>query len=253
MTTETQYMTKEGREAKEEAELAAAEASHEAQFGTQEVPTATPSTNDGVTDDGTRAPQETPEQAPEVDWEKRYHDLQSFSDKRTNELREQLKAAGVAEEEPDKVAELEAQLAELQAKEATRETDSIVAQAQNAVGAVHPDYVDVINSPEFSEWIKSQPDVYQHAIYDDRPDAQMSINALTLFKVQSGAMTRNSQQRTKEMQDQAAMSVSGGHREAPDVQAKKIWTWAEVQKMNPAEYARNEKAIDEAIMENRIR
>lgn len=245
----TELLNKEQREAKEDAELAAAEAAFEAEHGT-----ATPNTTDEVVDDGTRGtPSEAPEQskAEEVDWEKRYKDLQSYHDKEKAELLGKLKEAGVEPDETDRVAELEAQLAELQAKENVRETESAVADAQKAVSSAHPDFVAVISSPDFAEWIKGQPDVYQHAIYDDRPNASLAIDALTLFKVQTG--NAQASQRAKQMQDQAALSVSGGHREIPQTKQEKVWTWAEINHMSPSEYSAHEKEIDAAFSKGLIR
>lgn len=239
MTTET-YMTKEQREAKEEAELRAAEEALMGTDGTQE-----------------RAPQPTvepqePPKEPEVDWQKRYKDLQSYHDKSTNELKDKLREAGVEPEETDKVAELEKQLADLQERESQRETLDLVTSAQEAVANAHPDYVAVISSPEFPEWIKEQPEVYQHAIYDDRPDARLSIDALTLFKTQSGFAQRQRQQEQRQVQDQAAMSVSGGHREVPQTDTKKVWTWAEIQSLTPSQYDKLEAEIDAAMQEGRV-
>lgn len=247
----TEMLNKEQREAKENAELAAAEAAYaEANGTTTEAPAPT---TDEVTDDGTRGtPEATPEQTQEtVDWEKRYKDLQSYHDKEKTDLLDKLKAAGVEPDETDRVAELEEQLSQLQAKETQRETTDAVAQAQKAVSTAHPDFVGVISSPEFSEWIKSQPEVYQHAIYDDRPDANLAINALTLFKVQSGSMNQASQ--AKQAQDQAALAVSRGHREVPQTTQEKVWSWNEINKLSPSEYAKYEKAIDAAYQKGLIR
>lgn len=248
----TEYMTGATRLQQEDAELAAAEKAYAEAHGLD------------LPQEDTQAPQaEAPAQAPaqepaeapqehEVDWQKRYKDAQSHFTKQTNELKEKLKAAGVEPEETDKVAELEQQLAILQAKDADRETIDLVAQAQAAVSAVHPDFVQVIDSPDFAAWIKEQPEVYQKAIYDDRPDAAMASNALTLFKVQSGFNERQAQMNQQQLQDQAAMSVSGGHREAPQSQQEKVWTWNEIQSLSPYEYDKLESTIDKAIQEGRV-
>lgn len=235
-----QFMSGEERAAQEERELAAAEAAFNGE--PQEPEQVTP-----------EVPQEPAEpQEPAVDWEKRYKDLQSHHDKTTNELRAKLKEHGVEPEETDQVAELQKQLAELQAKEEARETDDYVAQAQEAVGAVHPDFVNVINSPEFAQWIQTQPQVYQDAIYADRPDAPLAIDALTLFKVQSGEPQRQAEAAQRAQLEQAAMDVRGGHREAPQASAEKQWTWAEIQSLSPHEYDKLETEIDKAIRDGRV-
>lgn len=239
----TQYMTGETRAAQEAAELDAAEREFNGEPmdpQAQQEPVDTP-----------QEPVEAP-QEPAVDWEKRYKDLQSHSTKKENELKSKLEEAGVEPEETDKVAEMEQRLAELQAKEEARETEDLVAQAQATVGAVHDDFVQVINSPEFAEWIQGQPEVFRDAIYADRPDAQMSINALTLFKTQSGYTERREGNAQREQLDQAAMSVNGGHREAPATQQAKVWTWNEIKSLSPHEYSKLEVEIDQALAEGRV-
>lgn len=238
----TQFMSGEERAAQEERELAAAEAA----FNGEQV-------DPEIQDTPNEQPEAQPQAEPEVNWEKRYKDLQSHHDRTTQELREKLKEHGVEPEETDKVAELERQLAELQADKETRETQDLVAQAQAAVGAAHPDFVTVINSPEFAQWIQGQPQVYQDAIYAERPDAQMAIDALTLFKVQSGEPQRQAAAAQQQMLEQAAMDVRGGHREAPQATAEKQWTWAEIQSLSPREYDKLEAEIDAAIRDGRVR
>lgn len=235
------YMTGEERAAQEAAELATAEAAFNGE----------PAEPEQVTPEVPQEPAEP--QEPAVDWEKRYKDLQSHHDKTTNELRGKLKEAGVEPEEADKVAEMEKQLAELQADKELRETEDLVAQAQATVGAAHPDFVSVINSPEFAQWIQGQPDVYRDAIYADRPDAQMSIDALTLFKVQSGFNDRKATEAQRAQLDEAAMDVRGGHREAPQTSNEKVWTWGEIQSLSPHEYDKLEAEIDAAIRDGRVR
>lgn len=238
-----QFMSGEDRAAQEEAELQAAEAAFN---GTAQEPAQQEQAPQE------QAQQEAPQEPSETDWEKRYKDLQSYHDKQTNELRDQLKAAGVEPTETDKVSELEKQLAELQADKELRDTQDLVAQAQEAVSKAHPDFVSVINSQEFAEWIKTQPQVYQDAVYADRPDAAMASDALTLFKVQSGFNDRQAATNQREAEQQAAMSVNGGHREAPNAQTEKQWTWNEIQNLSPSEYAKFEDEIDKALQEGRV-
>lgn len=236
-----QYMSGEERAAQEDAELQAAEAAFNGQ----------PTDLEQKPQDTHTEPVEQRQETP-VDWEKRYKDLQSFHDKSTDELKNKLKEAGVEPEDTDKVAVLEAQLAELQGKQEEIEIRDLVAQAQETVGSVHPDFVSVINSGEFVEWIKGQSQVYHDAIYADRPDAQMSIDALTLFKVQSGYNDRQVAAQQQQMAEQAAMGINGGHREAPNSQQEKVWTWTEIQALSADEYAKLESTIDKAITDGRV-
>lgn len=240
------YMTGATRASIEEEELKAAEQAYAESIGT--APHQEDTRKEEIQEQDVQ--QEKPS---EVDWEKRYKDLQSHADKTKNELMSKLKEAGVEPEESDRVAEMELQLAELRSKDEQRETLDLVARAQEAVHTAHPDFVQVINSSEFAEWIKTRPQVYQDAIYDDRPDAAMASDALTLFKVQSGYNDRKAAQANKQLQDQAALSVGGGHREVPASQQEKVWSWNEIQSLTPSEYDKLESVIDKALQEGRVR
>ncbi|AHK11951.1 hypothetical protein CHOED_091 [Vibrio phage CHOED] len=242
------YMTGETRAAMEAQELEAAELAYSGTPQDPEVTQDTPNVEPEATQKSFEEVQHELEVA-----QKRYRDLQSHHDKTKNELEGKLREAGIEPEEADKVAELQAQLAELQAKEAEREVQSVVAQAQEIVAGSHPDFVSVINSQGFAEWIKGQPQVYQDAIYADRPDAALAVDVLTLFKVQSGYGERQHQEAQRQVMDQAAMAVNGGHREAPQSDNAKVWTWSEIQKLSPHEYAKLEGEIDKALAEGRVR
>lgn len=242
MATQQQYMSGEDRAEQEAAELAAAEREFN---GEPQAPA-------DILQDTPNEPANAPQES-DVDWEKRYKDLQSYTDKQKNELQEKLREAGVEPDEADKVAEMEKQLQELRAKDEARETQDLVAQAQATVSAAHPDFVSVINSQEFAAWIKTQPQVYQDAIYADRPDATMSVDALTLYKVQSGHSDREAAKQHQQQLDQAALNVGGGHREAPVSQQEKVWSWNEIQSLTPLEYEKFEKEIDAALLEGRVR
>jgi hypothetical protein len=240
-----QYMSGEERSAQEDAELQAAEKAFNDEFGA-------PDAQAQATSD---EPVEEQSQEPAVDWEKRYKDLQSHHDKTTNELKQRLAELGEGAEPTteDEVKKLREQLEALQGKESARELEAAVAQAQAAVGQAHPDFVSVINSPEFAEWVKGQPQVYQDAIYADRPDASLAIDAITLFKVQGGSMQRQAAQEQQKQMEQAAMTVNGGHREAPQASTEKTWTWAEIQSLSAHDYDKLEAEIDKAIRDGRVR
>lgn len=240
------YETRDQRNARQDAELEQAEAEFN---GTQVDPQVEP-----------EAPLDTPaepEQEAEatIDWEKRYKDLQSHSDKTKGELQgriAELEGNAVPSTE-EEVAELKAQLEELQGKEANRETETLVAEAQQQVGNAHPDFVGIIQSKEFAEWIKTQPQVFQDAIYAERPDAPMAINALTLYKTSGDFQQRQAAEQQQLNADQAAMAVNSGHREQPQANTQKQWTWAEINALSPSQYDKFEAEIDAAMSEGRIR
>lgn len=243
----TTYMTSSQREANEGAALAEAEAALGIPQDSQAAQGAPVDTPKDPTEPS-QAPQE-----PAVDWEKRYKDHQSYADKKMAELQEELKSLKGEEATPEEeVAAMRKQIEELQGKESERETESHVGQAQAQVGEAHPDFVSIINSHEFAEWIKTQPQVFQDAIYADRPDAVMAINALTLYKTGTGFNQRQEQANRQQMQQDAAMSVQAGHREAPQTSTEKIWTYAEIDALSPSQYDKLEATIDKAIMEGRV-
>lgn len=244
--TDTQLLSRTEREAKEDAELVAAELA----LGiTQDSPEQTPE----VAEVDTLTEPVTPEAEPVVDWEKRYKDHQSYADKKTADLEAELKTLrGETPSTEEEVQTLRKQIEDLQGKDTLRETETHVNDAQTQVGNAHPDFVGIIQSHEFAEWIKTQPQVFQDAIYADRPDAVMAINALTLYKTGTGFQSKAEQtQQLQTMQD-AAMSVQAGHREAPQSSTEKIWTYAEIDALSPSQYDKLEATIDVAISEGRV-
>lgn len=235
-----QYMTSTQREASEDAALAQAEVA-------MGIP-ADPQTPQEPLD--TPVDPQTPPLEPVVDWEKRYKDHQSYADKKTADLEAELKALkGETPSTEEEVLALRGQVEDLLGKDQVRETETLVQAAQNQVGNAHPDYVGVINSHEFADWIKTQPQVFQDAIYADRPDAVMAINALTLYKTGTGF---NQRQEQAQQQQDAAMSVNAGHREVPQTSVEKIWTYAEIDSLSPSQYDKLEATIDVAISEGRV-
>ena len=241
-----QLLNKEQRHAHEEVQLQQAEAA----FAAQQAPEAT------------QQPQQvppaaaavTPEQA-QVDWEKRYKDLQSHSDKERARLAKQLEEAGLKPNGEDEAEDLRKTIAELQQFQKETQVRESVQKAQQAVAQAHPDFEEVISDPIFEEWIKQQPTVFQNAIYDEVPDAVMASKALTLFKSETGLMGSSMAQADTRKQEQAeaAQAVGGNHREAPVTQDKKIWSMKEIQSMSASQYDKFEKEIDLAYAEGRIR
>lgn len=175
--------------------------------------------------------QGTPTQA-EIDWEKRYKDLQSYHDK--------TKAEMVSK---DDFTALQTELQQLQGQ-------SHVATQKEILGSQHPDYGSVIQSPQFGEWIQSQPVAMQEAIFDaNKLDGSLAGSAISLFKSQVGQAQAPSAPDTTQ---QAAMAVNGGHRETPQVETKRRYTYAEIQNMTPSEYESLRDDIQAAHREGRI-
>lgn len=245
-------MNREERLASDVAALEAAEKAFESQFGT---PTGKP------------APEVPQKQAPAqqeekaVDWEKRYKDLQSHADKQRAEAEKQLKAlqsqmesAGIQMEAPDEMAQLRDQIKQLEDFKHTAEVQAAVRKAQEAVAQAHPDFEEIITDPLFEEWIATQPEVFKDSIYNEIPDAALATKALTLFKAETGLVGESvAKSNLRKEQELAAQGVKAGGREAPQSKQEKVWTYEEIQRMKPHEYAAHAAEIDKAYAEGRIR
>lgn len=163
---------------------------------------------------------------PTIDWEKRYKDLQSHHDK----------TKGV---DPTEFERVQSELASLQSGNRINEQRGLLGQA-------HPDFEGVLQSEQFGSWIEGQPTAFQEAIYDaEKLDGTMASKAIDLFKMEFS-------QQAPDTTAEAAMAVSGGHRETPEVTTKKQWTYAEIDVMTPDEYKANRDEIRQAISEGRI-
>jgi len=221
-----QYETGEQRAAREEAELAQLEGGQDQQ----------------VAD----TPQDPEQQPAQVDWEKRYKDLQSHSSKQITQLQSQV-PDGEFETENEK---LQRQVAELHNDLEARNVADGVRDAQQQVGTAHPDFEAIIGSEAFAQWIKVQPEVFYKSIYDDVPNAALAIKALSLFKLEN----QPQQQQETRQPDPASMQIRERHRETPqEINGPKIWTMQEIQRMTPAQYEKHEAELDVAFAEGRIR
>jgi len=230
-----QYLTGEQRRQQLQAELDALDAAQDPSQDTQQE----------------QQQQQQPEQ---VNWEKRYKDAQSHFSKQVNELKSKIPKQDF-ETENEK---LQRQVAELHDDLAARNVADSVRDAQAAVGQVHPDFNEVIASEEFTQWIKLQPEVFYKSIYDDVPNAQMAIRALSLFKMEHKPQQiqedpRRQQQQRQQQPDPASMNMRQGMREVPQQDGPKIWTMKEIQSLTPAQYEQHEAAIDAAFAAGNIR
>ncbi|WFZ78489.1 hypothetical protein MQM1_06 [Aeromonas phage vB_AsaP_MQM1] len=249
-------MNKEQRLASEAAQLATAEAAFAAEFGSQPEQTQAPATQTQAPDASQRQPDEG-----QVNWEKRYKDLQSHADKQRVDAEKQLKALqsqmeahGIQPEAGDEMAQLRDQIKQLEDFKHSTEVSTAVRKAQESVAQVHPDFEEVITDTIFEEWIAAQPEVFKKAIYDDVPDAALAAKALTLFKAETGLVGESVAKSTlRQEQELAAQGVKAGGREVPQTQQQKVWTYAEIQRMKPHEYASHAAEIDKAYAEGRIR
>ncbi len=224
-----QYETGAQRLAREQAELAAL-------------------TGEGQTQDPATDTQQGQAEAPLVDWEKRYKDLQSHSAKQITDLQSQVPAGNFETENEA----LHRKVAELHGDLEARNVADKVTSARQAVASVHPDFEQIIPTQEFTTWIESQPAVFKESIYADVPDAALANQVLTLYKAVSAKPAPQAQ--AQQQPDPASMAQGRGQRGTPQAaNGPKVWSMAEISKMNPNEYAANAQAIDTAMAEGRIR
>jgi|TARA_B110000908_G_C10250447_1_gene451658 hypothetical protein len=208
-----------------------------------------------------------------VDWEKRYRDLQSYSDKQLNTLRQDLETsqqskvslsspeeiADFMERNPDQYRMMQtiareagaSVAAPLSSKLDDIETDTNQAKAIKAKTQIikaHPDFDQVVNSDEFHEWAQAQTQEVQRWVYDNPNDADLAITALDLYKVKTGVKNDTKSKKTSES---AADAVGTGG--SPDVSGgKKIWKASTIKSLHPKKYEKLENEIDLAFNEGRV-
>ncbi len=217
-------------------------------------------TNGGGNSDGTN-------------WEKRYKDLQSYSDRTVNSLKGELKqaqaSAFVVPNSPEEVEAFKAEnpavynmintLANQRAKELVGDVSERVdavevtatkSKAQMAKAAImerYPDFAQIVNSDGFKAWAPTVSPEIRGWIYNNPDNASLAIAALDLFKAQAG----NKNESSNSNQASAADAISTNS--SPDVQAAgKIWKGSEIKKLSPQQYEKYEDAIDQAWAENRV-
>lgn len=220
-------------------------------------------TNTGQTLTG-QVDEQVPAQEPQVDWEKRYKDLQSHYDKtrvqkeqeiqrlreastvftppKTAEELESFKSEnpdwmGVIETVAHDIASSSIQPIQAQLKE-TREREAVA-----QILLVHPDFPQVANSPEFQQWAEEQgPDI--KSWLEEKEDASKVIRAMNYYKAMAGSSQAPVSQPT--YQDPAALAVStNGNTGVLDTAQPqgKSFSKREIAQMHPDVYEKNYEAI----------
>lgn len=225
-----------------------------------------------------------PEVKPEHNWEKRYKDLQSYSSKRINALEAEvrdLKQQNVPRlEVPKTQEELDAfkgqnpemyaviqsmaqnlfqshiskydqQLAEMQGTLQQSTQERAILKLKQA----HPDYETVMNSDEFHEWASKQSTQVQDWVYKNPDNADLAIQALSLFKYHSGwGKDKKGTQANQQGGDyavntrQAQVDPAAIGRNHPAYQ----WKESEIARMRPEEFSKWDEHITLAQREGRI-
>ena len=236
--------------------------------------------------DGNATPStERPENAEERVFKKRYDDLKRHYDstlgKHKDEvrtLRTQLEQSAKQIVPPKSKDELEAwkneypdvydmvetiaiNKADSRAKEMETKYQNLQAQqeqvsqekAEVELLKIHPDYQEIRSKDEFHEWATKQDPVIQDWLYENKANAQLAGRAIDLYKMDKG-LGKYSNRQEKNIKQEAAKVVSKTRKAESTEGAipKKVWSNAEISKMNVREYAKYEEEIDKAVREGRI-
>lgn len=231
---------------------------------------------------------ETPPEEPSddnkdsVDWQKRYSDLRSHSDKRDNEYQKEITTLKHAANEatpdwtppstdeemedfktnhPDvwniveTVAHNQAESATKEAKELRRELQEVqTATAQreglNILRTNHPDYYDIYESDEYKAWVEIQPkNIKEWA--NDESDGALVSRVLDLYKSDTNKVS-NVKDPKKLKEDASKLVGKQARSDSKEGKEKPTFTRREIDAMTIEEYEENEEAIMVARQEGRI-
>ena len=117
---------------------------------------------------------------------------------------------------------------------------------------LHPDFNELRARDDFHEWAAKQDPVIQDWLYENTSNASLAARALDLYKMDKG-LGKYSKKEEQDVKKEAAKAISKTKKaETSDAPTKKIWSNAEISKMNVREYAKYEEEIDKAVKEGRI-
>jgi hypothetical protein len=117
---------------------------------------------------------------------------------------------------------------------------------------LHPDFKEIRATEEFHEWAKNQDQTIQSWLYDNTSNAILCARAIDLYKMDKGFPAYKKS--NKDVKKEAAKAITATKKDTgKNIGEKKIWSVEEIAKMKPYEFAKNEKEIDLARAEGRIR
>ncbi len=237
--------------------------------------------------DEQRAPkdEEVPEEkapAGTTGWEKRYADLRSHSQKKENELNNQLQTMQRqiekltkeeikfpksdeefeewAGERPEVVAMIETLvLKKMQGvrEELTQTREEIDAEklkgvklkAWNDLLAAHPDFPEIRETEEFHTWAEDQDEMIRDALYKNETNARAAIAAVKLYKADTKAPSKKDTQ--TDVRD-AARGVKST-KTAPASDNLPVYSESKLKAMDRKDYTPEvEAAYDKAMREGRF-
>ena len=117
---------------------------------------------------------------------------------------------------------------------------------------LHPDFKEIRATDEFHEWAKNQDQTIQSWLYDNTSNATLCARAIDLYKMDKNFPTHKKS--NKDVKKEAARAVTATKKDTgKNIGEKKIWSVEEIAKLKPHEFEKNEKEIDLARAEGRIR
>lgn len=212
----------------------------------------------------------------DIDWEKRYKDLQSHSakqlsqkDKEIEAAKEQGKSADWVPESPeemdafkkefpkfynrfktmiiDEVKEVKQEV-ETTRNELSQERQKTAYQrAFNMIIKAHPEFSETEYRQEFTEWLKDQESFLQATINSptyDEEGARAAIRTISIYKSETGAEAAKKAKASSRSKRSAAESVGKPSSAAPATDSKeKIWRESEIRDMTQDQYEKHEDEI----------
>ena len=121
-------------------------------------------------------------------------------------------------------------------------------KAEVELAKLHPDFNEIRADDKFHDWVSTQSPEIQGWLYDNASNANLAARAIDLYKMDKG-ITKKASVSKKE----ASKSVTSTSKKDVEAGDKKIWRVSEIAKMKPHEFVKNEKEIDLARQEGRIR
>ena len=122
-------------------------------------------------------------------------------------------------------------------------------RAEVELAKLHPDFDSIRADDKFHQWVEKQDSTIQGWLYDNTYNASLAARAIDLYKLDAGLTKKQSINNKRE----ASKSVTSTSKKEIEAGDKKIWSVSEIAKMKPHEFAKNEKEIDLARTEGRIR
>jgi hypothetical protein len=132
------------------------------------------------------------------------------------------------------------------------------AAAISQIKSAHPDYVDIVASQKFQDWLEEQTASVQSMVKENGHDAKAFIRALDLYKLDAGITSANGgtspQKKSKSDASAADAVLTKGASKADVGEIEgRIWTREEIDKLTPQEFEMFEQDIDQAWREGRVR